>query len=141
MTPALQRRWFTVAAVVIAGGAPVFSLGATQWSGITHWSLDLLSWPLDGDMALDDGGERLLAPILGGILLGWGVTMWGIGRYLYDAAPEAARKVGLIGTTSWLLLDSLGSLAAGIPANAVWNLLFYLIASFGFWRPARLAAG
>jgi hypothetical protein len=91
-------------------------------------------------MRFDAAATRFLSALTGGFLLGWGVTIWLVGRHLYPVAPEAARKAVVYGLLAWFLLDSAGSIASGNASNLLFNLLVLAIAVGPLWRPARSPA-
>jgi hypothetical protein len=67
--------------------------------------------------------------------------IWLVAGRLYPRDPELARTLILASVAAWFVIDSLGSVAAGAPLNAVLNVVFLLV----FWLPLRrrreLAAG
>ncbi len=136
MTEKLHRLWFKVAAIVVGSFGPVFFLAAAGLTEPARWTLDMLSWPIDGNITYEAPATRFLSALTGGFLLGWGVTLWLIGQHMYDAAPEAARKAVIYGLISWFVLDSAGSVASGHSANIVWNVLVLVVAVGPLWRPA-----
>ena len=101
-----------------------------------RWTLDLLSWPLDGAQTFTSSTTRFLSALTGGFLLGWGVMIWCLSAWVYDAAPEAVRRTVLTGMLSWFVLDSAGSIASGNASNALFNILVLLLAVGPLWRPA-----
>jgi len=133
MTFDLHRVWFNVAAMVVGGFGPLFFLAAAGVTEPARWTLDLLSWPLDGNMRYDAPTTRFLSALTGGFLLGWGVTIWCLGKYVYPVAPEGARKTVLYGLIAWFLLDSAGSIASGNAPNALINVLVLIAAAGPFW--------
>lgn len=137
MRQPLQRSWFKVAAVVVGSFGPVFFLGAAGVTWPSVLTLDLLSWPIDGNMSYEAPITRFLSALTGGFLLGWGVTIWLVGKHIYDLEPEAARKVVVYGLLAWFVLDSSGSVASGHAPNVIFNLLVLAIAIGPLWRPAR----
>jgi hypothetical protein len=139
MTNSLHRLWFKVAAVVVGSFGPVFFLGAAGLSDAASLTLDVLSWPVDGNMGYEARSTRFLSALTGGFLLGWGVTIWCIGKYLYPAAPEGARRTVLYGLLSWFLLDSAGSVASGNVANVLFNVIVLAVAVGPLWRPEKAA--
>ena len=137
MNGKMQRAWFNVAAVVVGSFGPVFFLGAAGLTWPSALTLDLLSWPVDGNMDYNAPTTRFLSAVTGGFLLGWGVTIWLIGRNFYHVAPEAARKTVVFGLYAWFLLDSAGSIASGNPSNALFNILVLAIAVGPLWTRAQ----
>ena len=137
MNQSLQRSWFKVAAVVVGSFGPVFFLGAAGVTWPSVLTLDLLSWPVDGNMNYDAPTTRFLSALTGGFLLGWGVTIWLIGKHIYDLAPEPARKVVVYGLLAWFVLDSAGSVASGHASNVIVNLLVLATAVGPLRKPAQ----
>ncbi len=91
------------------------------------WRLffDVLSWPLDNMPADFSAAERQLSAVLGGVLCGWAWVLYKL------ADPEIfnpkIRKLMVQSVWIWFLLDSAGSVIAGIPLNAISNIGFLLI--------------
>jgi hypothetical protein len=92
---------------------------------------------LDGATTYASADTRFLSALTGGFLLGWGVMIWCLSAWVYDKAPEAVRKSVLVGTLSWFVLDSAGSIASGNASNAFFNILVLLLAVGPLWRPAK----
>jgi hypothetical protein len=138
MTQQFHKFWLKVAAVVIGSFGPVFFLGTMAGTlEPARLTLDLLSWPIDGLTTYASPDTRFLSALTGGFLLGWGVTIWCLSVWVYDAAPEAVRRTVLTGVLAWFVLDSAGSLASGNPSNAFFNVMVLLVAVGPLWRPAR----
>ena len=136
-TQKFHKFWLVITAVVIGSFGPIFMLGAMEpTSGLARWTLDLLSWPLDGLQTYTDPTTQFLSALTGGFLFGWGVMVWGLRRWVYDAAPEGVRKAVLTGVLAWFLLDSLGSVLSGNPSNAFFNIIVLLISVGPMWLPA-----
>ncbi|MFC3100146.1 hypothetical protein [Altererythrobacter lauratis] len=138
MSQAFHKQWLWVTALVIASFGPVFALGSVlATSGPAAWTLDLLSWPLDGNMDYAAPTTRFLSALTGGFLLGWGVTIALLRAYVYDAAPDGVRRAVVGGCLAWFVLDSAGSVASGNAINAGFNLIVLLLAVGPLWKPAR----
>ncbi|MEI2607459.1 MAG: hypothetical protein V9G20_02385 [Candidatus Promineifilaceae bacterium] len=99
-------------------------------------TLDILSWPPDGQQSYADPTLRFLSALTGGFLFGWGVMIWSLRQWVYDVASEAVRRAVLTGILAWFILDSAGSIASGTPANAFFNILILLLGVGPLWRPA-----
>lgn len=136
-----HKYWLKVTAVVVGSFGPIFFLGTM---GPTlepaRLTLDLLSWPIDGFTTYQSSDTRFLSALTGGFLLGWGVMIWCLSKWVYDLAPEAVRKSVLVGILSWFFLDSAGSIASGNPSNALFNIIVLVIAVGPMWVPARSTA-
>lgn len=138
MTQAFHKFWLKVTAVVVGSFGPVFALATMPaTSEPARWSLDLLDWPLDGAQVFAGKTIHFLSALTGGFLFGWGVMIWGLSVWVYDAAPERVRKAVLLGLLAWFVLDSAGSIAAGAVSNAGFNVLVLLVAVGPLWVPAR----
>jgi biotin transporter BioY len=134
----LHKAWLKITAVIVGSFGPVFFLG-TMWatSEPARWTLDFLSWPLDGTPTYASPETRFLSALTGGFLLGWGVMIWCLSVWVYDSAPEAVRKSVLTGLLAWFVLDSAGSIASGTSSNAIFNIFVLLLAIGPLWRPVR----
>lgn len=135
---AFHKLWLKVAAVIVGSFGPVFFLGTMAATAEpARFTLDLLSWPLDGGSSYASPDTRFLSALTGGFLFGWGVTIWCLAQWVHDAAPEGVRRTVLTGLLAWFCLDSAGSIASGNAANAVINVIVLLTAVGPLWRPAR----
>lgn len=138
MSRQFHKRWLYLTAIVVGSFGPVFFLGTMPATAEpARWTLDLLSWPLDGLQTYAAAETRFLSALTGGFLLGWGVMIWGLATWVYDAQPEAVRRSVLLGLIAWFVLDSAGSIASGTPSNALFNIIVLLVAVGPLWRPAR----
>jgi hypothetical protein len=115
--------WLKTASVVtvITGLAAGF---ASHPAGEGLWLLlfDILNWPLDGIPAGFDVVSRPINAVLGGVMIGWGVMMYGLLNP--KIFSDGIRIVLLRGLLVWFVTDSIGSLAAEIPGNVILNLAF-----------------
>ena len=118
--------------------APIFFLGTMEPTlEPARFSLDLLSFPVDGATTYDSPDTRFISAILGGVLLGWGIMILCLSNWVYDIAPEAVRKTVIASLLCWFLLDSLGSITSGNPSNVFFNILILLLAAGPLWKPAK----
>ena len=138
MSSQIHKNWLKVTAVVVGGFGPVFFLGSmTSTSEPARLTLDFLSWPIDGATTFASPDTRFLSALTGGFLFGWGVMVWCLSSWVYDAAPEGVRRAVLAGLGAWFVLDSAGSIASGNASNALFNVIVLAIAVGPLWRPAR----
>ena len=138
MSHAAHQAGLRVTALVVGSFGPVFFLGAMSPTlAPARLTLDLLGWRLDRPSNYDTPDTRFLSALTGGFLLGWGVLIWCLASWVYDAAPEGVRRSVLVSVLAWFLLDSAGSIASGNPSNAAFNVLVLLLAVGPLWRPAR----
>lgn len=138
MSRSFHKAWLKVTAVVVGSFGPVFFLGTMAGTlEPARFTLDLLSWPIDGATTYASPDTRFLSALTGGFLLGWGVMIWCLSNWVYDLAPEPVRRTVLAGVLSWFVLDSAGSIASGNASNALFNVAVLLLAVGPLWRPAR----
>ena len=138
MTRSFHKSWLLVTAIVIGSFGPIFALGTMEpTSELARWTLDFLSWPLDGLQTYTDPTTRFLSALTGGFLFGWGIMVWCLRLWVYDAAPEGVRRAVLTGALAWFFLDSAGSWASGNPSNVGFNVIVLLLIVGPLWRPAK----
>lgn len=138
VTTDTHKCWLLVTGIGIAAFGPVFALGSMAGSAEpARSSLDLLSWPVDGNMSYAAGTTRFLSALTGGFLFGWGLMVLLLRQWVYDAAPDGVRRAVLGGLLGWFVLDSAGSIASGNPSNAVINIAVLLILAGPLWLKAR----
>jgi hypothetical protein len=138
MSHKFHKFWLKITAIVVGSFGPVFFLGTmASTSEPARFTLDLLSWPIDGATTYTSPDTRFLGALTGGFLLGWGVMIWCLSAWVYDKAPDFVRKAVLVGLLSWFCLDSTGSIVSGNASNALFNLGVLLLAVGPLWRPAR----
>lgn len=138
MTSQFHKSYLKFTAFVVGSFGPIFFLGTMLASSEpARWTLDFLSWPLDGLQNYEAPTTRFLSALTGGFLLGWGVCIWCLQKWVYDFAPEGVRKSVLVSVISWFLLDSAGSIASGNGSNAIFNVIVLLAAVGPLWKPAK----
>lgn len=109
--------WATLAigAMFAIGAAPALDGGARLF-------YDTIYWPIDGVSPYGDQ-LRLTASLLGAVMIGWAICIFGI----VDAAAVAGAPAWRMLTLSvvvWYVVDSAASLALGAPLNALSNTGF-----------------
>ena len=133
---AFHQFYLKVTAILVASFGPICALAAIpEFSEPARWTLDLLSWPLDGAQTYDPS-TRFLSAITGGFLFGFGVTIWQLSTRAYAQAPEAIRWSVLLGLCSWFVVDSTASIFSGNASNAVFNIPILLAFIGPLWLPA-----
>lgn len=138
MSQQFHKFWLLITAFAVWSFGPVFFLGTMPATAEpARWTLDLLSWPLDGVQSFADPNTRFLSALTGGFLFGWGIMIVALRAWVYDAAPEGVRRAVLTGLLAWFVLDSAGSIASGNPSNALFNVAVLLLGVGPLWRPAK----
>jgi len=122
--PANQVR---MAAAFTIGFGLMMALGSHEATDAPlRWFADLLFWPLGDDVVFTQE-TRLLAAILGGVMVGFGVVFWMLTDALADTNPALLRRLVLVTLGSWFIIDSAGSIASGAWLNVIGNLGFVAI--------------
>lgn len=138
MTQAFQKKYLIFTSFLIGSFGPIFFLGSMfETSALASWSLDLLSWPIDGNMNYSAPTTRFLSALTGGFLFGWGMTVFCLSLWVFDSAPNECRKVVLVGIMSWFCLDSLGSVLSGNVSNMFFNVIIACLAIGPLVRKAK----
>lgn len=138
MTHKTHKQYLKFTALVIGSFGPIFFLGTMlPTSGFAQWTLDFLSYPVDGLQNYQAATTRFLSALTGGFLFGWGITIWFLQQWVYDFAPNAVRKTVLAGLLAWFVLDSAGSLTSANYSNAWFNIIVLLIAAGPLWKPIK----
>lgn len=141
MTQQSHKSYLKFTAFVVGSFGPIFFLGTMlATSEPARWTLDFLSFPVDGVQNYEAATTRFLSALTGGFLFGWGVCIWCLQAWVYDLAPEGVRKAVLSGILAWFVLDSTGSIASGNTSNAFFNVIVLLLAVGPLWRPAKAHA-
>ncbi len=133
-----HKSWLKVTAFVVGSFGPVFFLGTmANTDAFAQWTLDFLSWPLDGVQNYEAPTTRFLSALTGGFLFGWGICIWLLQKWVYDKAPDETRKSVVGGLVAWFILDSLGSFASGNPANVLFNVVVLIVAVGPLWTSQK----
>lgn len=138
MSHKFHKFWLKITAFLVGSFGPVFFLGTMpETAEPARLSLDILSWPIDGNITYQSIDVQFLTALTGGFLLGWGVMIWLLSKWIYDKAPEEVRKIVLFSLLSWFVLDSTGSITSGHTSNAFFNILVLLTLVGPLWRSAK----
>jgi hypothetical protein len=62
-----------------------------------------------------------------------------VSRRLYPKDPELGRSLIIASIGTWFVIDSAGSVLAGAPLNALFNVSFLLIFVLPVWKPTPAA--
>ena len=128
-------RWLTIGAEITIGFGLLIAVAAVPaLNAPTEYLLDLIYFPVDGAQTMDDPAHRLFSAISGGILAGWGVMLFLVARKLYPQDPELGRSIIIASVATWFVIDSAGSVLAGAPLNALFNVGFLLIFVLPVWK-------
>lgn len=113
--------------IVIVSGLAMFLGLFTPMSVVLRWFTDLAYLPVGGDHPVHGDAARLYTAICGGVLVGWGTSILLVTKHVFRNDPSAGRTIILPSVVAWFLVDSTGSIMAGVWFNAILNLSFLLI--------------
>ena len=95
---------------------------------VMGWFLDLAFWtPFGTEHQMSSEAGRLWIAIGGGLLAGWGTTLYLISSQVYARDPDLGGRIILTGAAVWFVIDTTGSIAVGATFNAVMNFGFLLM--------------
>ncbi|MDX2274851.1 MAG: hypothetical protein NW206_05310 [Hyphomonadaceae bacterium] len=109
--------WATlgVGALFAAAAIPALEGGVTLF-------YDTIYWPIDGISPY--GPEvRLTAALLGAVMIGWAIAIFGLVSAAETAGAPAWRTLTM-SIVVWYAIDSTISVALGAPVNALSNTIF-----------------
>jgi hypothetical protein len=107
--------------------ALVFASAAFAPGGPAGLMLDMLDWPLGDGVAADTEAARWLAAIGGGVWASLSALYYLVVAPAVARGDNEARRGGLISIIVWFVVDSAGSVAAGVPSNALFNVPFLIL--------------
>jgi hypothetical protein len=124
MSPKAAILWLkiAIAAQVLLGAAMVL-IGVPLIGEALSLLFNLVIDP-DGSPAALTSEVRLLAVIAGGMLIAWSVLAWHITTTQIEAGDTRGVRAITIALLIWFGTDSLGSVVAGVPLNALGNLIY-----------------
>ena len=119
--------------IKIAAGITIFFgllTALSAWPPM-NWAyemfVDLVIWPADDFQRPLSAETRLTQAIMGGIFTGFGVVWWSASGALLKAAPQATRRMLMLGAVAWFVTDSGASVLAGSAGNVPPNIGFFLV--------------
>ncbi len=128
-------RWLKFGSALTVFFGILVAAAATQIGAApTQFLADLIFFPIDGAQDLAAPETRLISAIGGGVMAGWGVLLWMLSTHLFPSDQALAAKLIIASIVTWFVIDSTGSILAGAPLNAVFNVSFLLIFCVPLWR-------
>jgi hypothetical protein len=95
--------------------------------------IDMLDWPLDGSHNELSQDARWLSAIGAGLTASLGAFLLLVVVPGLKAGIANVRRGALIAITVWYIVDSVGSVTAGVPSNAFFNTIFFLALAVPLW--------
>ena len=123
-----QLAWLKTGSILLIGfGLLCFLSLFTPVAAIGRGLIDFVIWPIDGAQSFSATETRLLLAIGGGLMVGWGEMLWLVTTLVYRNDPALGRKLILPAILAWFVIDSAGSVLAGVGLNAILNVSFLVI--------------
>jgi len=125
MTPKTSAKLLKLAAWGFLAFALVWALA--PYSAVNEPArllLDFLAWPLGDAAPALNRSEMWLSSIGAGLVVALSVILLGIVAPAVEASNKKAVRVAIWAFIGWYLVDSAGSVASGVPSNAVFNTFF-----------------
>lgn len=117
------RSWMQAWCWMTVGFGVVFALVAfPATEGPARMFYDLIYWPLDGQAVFSED-TRLSAALLGAVMIGWAIAIFGLVEAA-DAVGASAWRWLTASITTWFVIDSTISVASGVALNALSNSVF-----------------
>ena len=134
--------WLKVASAIVVGFGLLIAIGASPaGSAVMSLFMDIAFWPVDSAQSVSGAEMRLLSAVSGGMMAGWGVLLWQVSTRVFPHDPGLGRNLILSSIGAWFVIDSIGSIVAGAPLNALFNVGFLALFFVPLWRPVREAPG
>ena len=128
--------WLKWASAIVIGFGLLIALAVLPPAALpVMFLMDLVFWPMDGAQSVAMPEVRLTFAISGGIMTGWGIVLWQLSARLYPREPDLGRSLILTSLGTWFVVDSLGSIIAGAPLNALFNVGFLVLFYWPLRRP------
>ena len=100
MKPERMLQWFSIVSIILVLFGILYAV----------WGLGIL--PVDRDVLL-----RWESALYGAIMMGWGTTLFFVGRLAFQRNDPALMKALLYGITVWLVVEALFSAYLGVWFN------------------------
>ncbi|PWQ99597.1 hypothetical protein [Leucothrix arctica] len=107
---------------VIWGLAPYTAINLPS-----RFLLDVLDWPIDNMAVALDQNTKWLSAIGASLLGAVSVFLWGIVAPALKRGDVEIAKTTLQAFIVWYVIDSAGSIAAGVPSNVVFNTAYLIL--------------
>lgn len=113
------------------------TISFSEHGGFAHKLAPIFDWTGGGHDELLTRDARWFNAIMSGLSAGFGAF------YVFVIAPllttkdatarQIAKRGGLIAALIWFIVDSAGSLGAGVPSNVATNSLFLILIAVPLW--------
>ncbi|VAW12374.1 hypothetical protein MNBD_ALPHA09-114 [hydrothermal vent metagenome] len=90
--------------------------------------IDMLDWPLGDGPAVLDRSTRWLSSVGAGLLAMLSIMLLGIVVPAIRRGDRQPVRVAIWALVAWFVIDSAGSIAAGVASNAAFNIILLVAA-------------
>lgn len=125
MSVNLRTKLMMVNAIIFA----IYSIlwGLAPYDSInlpSRFILDISNWPVDNLAASLDQNTKWLTSIAAGLLAAISIFLGGIVVPAIKENNTHILKTTIVAMVSWYIIDSVGSIASGVPSNAFFNTIY-----------------
>ena len=130
--------WLRVGSLItVATGLMAAAASSSSGEGPWRALFDLLTWPPDGEPARFAPETSAVNAVTGGVMVGWGLLMHAIAGGPFARGDTTLATPMLRAVVAWFVVDSTGSLLAGVPGNVVLNGAFVVLLALPLIRLQR----
>ena len=128
MSPSAAAAMMRIVSAIFFFAALIFASGAFPgFDGLSIYMHDLLDFPIDGATGPYTKEARWFSAIGGGVFASLCLLLFMIVAPAIERGDKAIIRATLISLGVWFVIDSAGSIAAGVPANAAFNVSFLVL--------------
>lgn len=128
MTPSLASKWIKLTGYgLIVFALLQFSRASPVMNAPGDLLADMFKWPIDGDPGIASQEAKLMIAVTAGLTVSVGVLFARLLSPLIAEGDVRAKSAGIWALLGWYILDTLGSLASGIPQNIFFGTLFLVV--------------
>ena len=123
MTETKAANTIRATSIVLIITGLVFASGAfAPIEGASRFMHDLIDYPVDGSIDTFTREARWFSAIGGGVVVGMSVLFFTVIAPLIEAGHRDIHRGVIVSMLAWFVIDSTGSIAAGVPANVIVNI-------------------
>ena len=127
MSPLLAARIVRLLALAyVIVGVVWWTLSLPSIDAPGRWLLATFDWPFGTGVIETTRGLRWSAAVGGGLCAGFGWLFLAVVAPAIERGDSRAAQGAAVALGLWFALDSAGSIAAGVPSQALWNVPFFL---------------
>ena len=135
MTPQFAARWLRLVAVALLVFMAVWATAALPgFDRPATLLMDLNDWPLDGSHDILSRDTRWLSAIGAGLLAALALLLALVVAPALEAGQRYVRQGALTAIVAWYVIDSVGSVTAGVPENVLVNTVYLALMAVPLWR-------